>query len=185
MSSNCYNCSNCFQTGFHKSTIGDNNYSYIQLQDFNNNDNNKSISLPAIWPKPPTQVQKKAITSGLQPAPFDLTDYFQDYQFYNASNNSLKKAYPLPNDKCTKSKPNLWTKAEVEKKLKELGLEELMNDRQRCYYNKHNYYHDKYENWMYKLTSSKLTEILNKNYVFKYYDHDQMKDILKYYMCYY
>ncbi len=88
MSSNCSYCSDCFQTGPHKSTIGVDGYSYIQLQYFNNNDNNAPIKLPPIWPTPPTLEQRRAIHSGLPPAPFDLPDYFQDYLFYNKSNNT-------------------------------------------------------------------------------------------------
>ena len=182
MSSNCSYCSDCFQTGPHKSTIGVDGYSYIQLQEFNNNDNNAPIKLPAIYPKPPTRDQQRAINAKVPPAPFDLPDYFQDYQYYNKSNNefdtSLKKAYPWPNHKCSKPKPNLWSENEVKKKVKELGLEEFMNYKYKCYHHHH-------ENWQDKLSFPKLTEILNWNYVFKYYDHDFMRDVLKYFICYY
>ena len=186
MSSNCSYCSDCFQTGPHKSTVGVNGYSYIQMHDFNNNDNNKPIKLPAIWPKPPTRAQQGAINARVPPAPFNLPDYFQDYQYYNTSNNefntSLENAYPLPNNKCAKEKTNLWTVDEVEKKLDEFpDLKEFMQSRSICgrFYNN---LHQK-ENWRDKLSIPKLTEILSWNYVFKYYPHDYMREVLKYYIC--
>ena len=42
--SNCSNCSDCFQTGPHKSTVGVNRYSYIQMHDFNNNNDKNTHS---------------------------------------------------------------------------------------------------------------------------------------------
>ena len=184
MSNNCPYCSDCFQTGLHDSTVGVNGYTYIQMHDFNNNSNNEPIKLPAIYPKPPTRAQQKAINKKVPPAPFDLPDYFQDYQYYNTSKNefntSLKKAYPWPDHKCAKGKTNRWDETDVRKKVKELGLEEFMKNRAKCY----RLYNDG-ENWRDKLSYPKLTEILNWNYVFKYYPHDYMREVLKYHICNY
>lgn len=189
MSSNCSNCSDCFQTGPHKSTVGVNGNTYIQMHDFNNNSNNKPIKFPAIYPKPPTSDQRQAIISGLPPAPFDIPDYFQDYQLYNKSNynfnESLKNAYQLPNDKCILPKVNRWTEYDIEQKLNEFpDLKIYMDNRFNCYRLYDNNLQQK-ENWQNTLSIRQLREILNYNSVFKYYPHNEMKEVLKHYMCYY
>ena len=188
MSSNCSSTSDCYQTGPHKSTIGETGYSYIQINDYNNNSNNAPIKLPAIYPRPPTHGQQNAINNKVPPAPFDLPDYFQDYSRYNTSQNnytdSLKKAYPLPNNKCvTHNLTNLnpWTENHVQSLVHRFDLHEFMKNRSYCY----RLYGHNQDNWKHKLSLGKLTEILNYNYVFQYYDSDYLKEILKYYICHY
>ena len=176
MSNNCQYCSDCFQTGPHKSNVGENGYSYIQIQDFNNNSNNEPIKLPVIYPKPPTLAQQRAINAK-ESAPLNLPDYFQDYQYYTKS-NSLEKAYPFPNNECAKEKNNLWIEDEVKKKVYEFGLDKFIKNREKC-----NQFYNDGENWQANLSVRKLTEILNGNYVFKYYPHDYMRNVLKYYIC--
>lgn len=185
MSSNCSSISDCYQTGPHKSTVGETGYSYIQIHDYYNNSNNEPIKLPAIYPRSPTQRQRHAIQHKVPPAPFDLPDNFQDYSRYNTSQNgfanSLENAYPLPDNRCvTHNLTNLnpWTENYVKSLVDRFDLHEFMNNRFKCY--GHNQ-----DNWKQKLTLGKLTEILNYNYVFQYYDSDYLKEIIKYYICYY
>ena len=64
--------------------------------------------------------------------------------------------------------------------VEKFGLKKYMVDQSKCHR-----HHHRHENWGQKLSMEMLTEILNWNYVFKYYDHDYMREVLKYFICYY
>ena len=175
-----HNCSKCFQIRPNKSPVVLNKNNYMQIYNYNNNMNNIGGIVPVPYPKPPTFAQKQAIKNKQAPAPFDMPDYFQDYQLYNKSsknfNESLKNAYPLPNNKCIKEKYNKWSISEVKEVVREFNLKNFI-----C--REENFLSEKWRN---KLSIRKLREILNYYNVFKYYyNRNHLKRIIQHYLCNY
>ena len=138
------NCSNCFQTGPHESSVGESGSQYSILKNYYNNSNNHSISLPRIWPPPPPPGAQR---------PFDAPDYFQNYTVRDGrptpGYSNQFASYPLPlgcNVNMNFTNLNPWTSDDVTAKLKRLNI--VLKEEQ----------------------IKKLVQCLNCNYVYKYGD---------------
>ena len=163
------NCSNCFQTGPHESSVGESGSQYSILKNYYNNSNNQPLSccpvwnaevyhipngqdiiLPSSWPQPPPP--------GAQ-LPVDAADYFQNYTVRDGrptpGYSNQFASYPLPlgckvNMNFTNLNP--WTSDDVTAKLKRLRLNLNLKEEQ----------------------IKKLVHCLNCNYVYKYGDKVDM-----------
>ena len=128
-----YTCSNCFQTGRHESSVGESGSDYSLLKNYYNNYNNQPITLPWIWPQPPSPWEQR---------PYNAPDYFQNY---TKPYRNQQVAYPLPpgcNQNLNFTDLNPWTREEVIKlklNIKEEKVQQLVD----CLNCNHVYKYDK------------------------------------------